>query len=404
MRVLLFANSAWCIYNLRRNLVRNLLRAGHSVIVVAPEDQYSQKLVELGAEHYGISLKPTNLNPVRELFALFSLLKTLRKIRPDFVFSFTIKCNVYAGICRPICGYAQVANVSGLGQGFDKSGLLNKVVCLLYKISLRGSQRVFFQNKEDLDFCISKRLVPFEICERIPGSGVDLNYFSPTIRKIGGNGNGNGNGSGQSRVFLMFGRLVPKKGYDDYLLAARVLKAKYGNQVEFRVLGIEDKNRAESRELLERLKQGHEEGSIVFYPETDDVLPQIREADIVVLPSRYNEGVPHCLLEALACAKPVITTDWKGCRETVVDGLNGALVPVEDPLVLSQEMDRMVEASDIRLFEMGRFSRELAEKKFDENLVIASYLRELQLSTRDATEEVEIRLPERRQLQQAAND
>jgi glycosyltransferase involved in cell wall biosynthesis len=368
MKVIIFGNSGWCLYNYRKNLICDLHKRGFKIIALSPLDAYAEKLKALDIEHIPIDLQPKSLNPLNELRTVWKLWTILREVKPDYVFSFTVKCNMYAGICRLFGKFEQVANVSGLGEVFDRPGIVNRVVCGLYKLGLSGAQRVFFQNREDLEFCVSRKLVRPTSCKRIPGSGVDLTRFSPALppRRAGG------------RTFLMFGRLIPRKGYDAYLEAARVLRARYGDRCEFLVLGIEDKNRAESTRLLERVKAAHLAGDVKYIPSKDDVLPIVEKADVVVLPSGYNEGVPRSLLEALACGKVIVTTDWKGCRETVEHGVNGELVPVGDVPALTKALENMILASDDEIRRMGIASRALAERKFDENIVITSYLDELQ--------------------------
>jgi glycosyltransferase involved in cell wall biosynthesis len=139
-------------------------------------------------------------------------------------------------------------------------------------------------------------------------------------------------------------------------------------------MGAADPQRAESLELLERVNGAHAEGIIRYLQSTDDPLPTIKESDVVVLPSTYNEGIPRSLLEALACGKPVITTDWKGCRETVEDGRNGFLVKPNDTKSLVAAFEAVAKKEADELLLMGRNSRELAERRFDERVVLDAYL------------------------------
>lgn len=367
MKILIFYNTAWYIYNFRQNLIRALQENGHTVCAISPYDEYVPRLKALGVEHYSLTLRPRSVNPFSEIFTLCELYRLLRSANPDIVFSFTIKCNIYAGLLKQLLGFRQVSNVSGLGEVFDRAGVVNSIVRLLYKISIGKTDRVFFQNREDLEMCVREKLVPEKIAQMIPGSGVDLVKFAPTgeiPRKI-------------ATRFLMLGRLVPKKGYDEFLLAAKELRGKYGDKVECIILGMRDENRAESIELHSRIVSASEAGHIQILQPTDNVLPIVQSADVVVLPSCYNEGIPRSLLEAMACGKAVITTDWKGCRETVREGENGFLVPVGDVRALTDAMEKMIISSDEKLFEYGARSRQLAEERFDERKVIGAYLGEI---------------------------
>lgn len=368
MKVIIFGNSGWCLYNYRRNLLLHLKEAGFNVIALTPDDLYAKKLRDLGVSHLPLELNPSGLNPLQEVKTVIALAKLLMKEKPDFLFSFTVKCNMYAGICSRFVEFDQVANVSGMGQVFDRKGVLNFIVRTLYRLSLAKAHRVFFQNDEDLSFCIENGLATTQNSKRIPGSGVDLRRFQSAPLPI----------EEGKRRFLMFGRLLPKKGYDLFLGAARELKPIYGDKVEFLVMGLEDPDRVESLELLARVKQADADGFVRFIPGEEDVYPIVRTVDVVVLPSSYNEGVPRSLLEALASGKAIITTDWKGCRETIEGGLNGVLVPVNDQEGLKNAITQIIDMPDDHLCAMGEFSRRIAERRFDEKLVINSYLGELQ--------------------------
>jgi glycosyltransferase involved in cell wall biosynthesis len=362
----IFYNSAWYIYNFRRNLIAELQNAGHKVVAISPVDEFVGKLEALGVVHYPLKMEPLNTNPLKELSGIFELFTLLRKIKPNFILSFTVKCNLYAGLCNLILPFKQIANVSGLGQVFDKNDLLNKIVCSLYRVALRKVTGIFFQNSEDLKLCLDRKLVPKDKCCLLPGSGVDLKFFMPISRP-----------PSPKRKCRMFGRLLPKKGYDLYLAAAGILRERFGDQVEFQLMGVPDEKRAASLELYQQTQKAQAAGFITLIPKRSDVRPVLQSADVIVLPSTYNEGIPRSLLEALGCGKPVITTDWKGCRETVVDGINGYLIAVNDLDALVSALEKMIVCSYEQLERMGHESRALAENRFDERLVLSEYLRRI---------------------------
>jgi glycosyltransferase involved in cell wall biosynthesis len=175
----------------------------------------------------------------------------------------------------------------------------------------------------------------------------------------------------------MFGRVIPKKGYNLFLEAARRIKQESSNKAEFWILGIQDTSRRESIELFRKILAYHDQKTITYIPPTDDVIPLIQQAHVIVLPSHYNEGVPRSLLEAMACGKPLITTDWKGCREAVDNGINGYLIKKEDLSSLIQAMKFFIHAQNDILYNMGMASRRKAEKEFDETIIISKYLAEI---------------------------
>lgn len=387
MKVALFGNSTWCLYNFRRELIEELIGRGHEVHAIAPHDatyddrlhdseSYRTKLIDLGAVFHPVPLTARGKNPLREAASLLSLYRTLRRIAPEVVLSFTIKCNLYTGFCRKLLRFHQVANVPGLGEAFARPGALRTLVSFMYRAAFRDVGAVFFQNREDLDYCLQQRLVPSHCARLIPGSGVSLAHFAPMPRA-----------ENTPRTFLMFGRLLPQKGYHEFIAAARRLKKRFGDKIEFLIQGFEDKNRPESAELLLAIQQAVRDGVVRYLPSAVDVRPTLRMADVVVLPSAYNEGIPRSLLEAMACGKPIITSDWKGCRETVqtgtsvgahgMSGANGTLIPPrnEEALVAAILSFMALDAATLRA--MGAASREFAVQRYDQRIVLQAYLSQL---------------------------
>jgi glycosyltransferase involved in cell wall biosynthesis len=368
MRVVILYNTSWYVYLLRRNLITTLQEAGCEVIVMAPRDNYTERLINLGARHVSIPLEPGSTNPLIELRAFNAIRRTLKLLRPDAVLSFTIKCNLYAGLCRRFTPFKQVANISGLGIAFERPGLMKNIATSLYKLALTPTDHIFFQNSDDLRSCARARLVTQERSRVVPGSGVDLSTFLPTTRK-----------AGLPRTFLMFGRLLPQKGYDLYLAAARRLREELGDTVTCWILGSADQERPESVKLLHRIQNAHALGDVRYLQSSDDVRPFLNESDVAVLPSTYNEGVPRSLLEAMASGKAIITTDWKGCRETVEHGRNGHLIPPHDGEALYQSMRHMATCPESELASFSCESRKRSEKLFDERIVLEAYLNALSL-------------------------
>lgn len=380
MRVVILYNTSWYVYLLRRNLITNLQDAGCEVIVVAPRDNYTSRLLKFGVRHVSIPLDPASTNPLTELRTFSAILRTLRILRPDAVLSFTIKCNLYAGLCKRFTRFTQVANISGLGIAFDQDGLMRRIAKSLYRLALHPTDHIFFQNTDDLHHCTNENLVPKNRSHLIPGSGVDLDAFTPTFRK-----------QSSPRTFLIFGRLLPQKGYDLFLKAAKQLRDECGDAAEFLILGAPDTTRQESLHLFDRIKSAHAEGTVRYLQNSDDVRPILNDVDVVVLPSTYNEGIPRSLLEAMACGKVIITTNWKGCRETVEHSVNGYLVPPHDQDALTAAMRKMIVCSEKELDSMGHASRLRAERLFDERFVLDAYLNALSLPLQSTTTPYDIR-------------
>ena len=362
MRIVILYNTSWYVFLMRRNLITSLIEAGHSVAVLAPPDAYTERVKRLGVTYIPLSLNPTGTTPTQELVTLIQIYQALHEIRPDAVLSYTIKCNLYAGLCRSHMNFRHVANISGLGQAFDSNSFSTFLIRQLYRRALTNTDTVFFQNKDDCHTLISQKIVTEAQSELIPGSGVDIERFRPLARP-----------ARPQRSFLMFGRLLPKKGFRAYIEAAAIMRERYGDRVAFWILGAPDYERPDSMELLEYIMAGHAQGAIRYLQSTDDVLPYIHDADVVVLPSTYNEGIPRSLLEALACGKPIVTTDWKGCRETVHHEHNGFLVTPRDIDSLVRALIQLIECPSEQLVAMGHQSRRMAVERFDERLVIDRY-------------------------------
>ena len=227
-KILLFGNSTWCLYNFRAGLISVLISRGYEVIALAPIDPtYNNKelikgLESLGAKFIEVPLLARSKNPFKEILSIYQICKIVKQIKPDIILTFTIKCNLYTGLCRLFVPCEQIANVPGLGEVFAKKDIAYRIVCLLYKLAFRNIKASFFQNKEDLDFCIENKLIKPSIGKLIPGSGVNLKNFVPQNKKS----------KDDPITFLMFGRLLPQKGYYDYLAAAYHLSKKYQRKVQ----------------------------------------------------------------------------------------------------------------------------------------------------------------------------
>lgn len=364
MRIVLVANTSWYIYNFRKNLIRALQKDGHEVFAIAPRDSHVGKLTALGVKHYDLKLSRRGKNPFREIASCIRLLRLLRATKPDVVLTYTVKCNLYTGLCRRFIRFEQIANISGLGEAFDGKGFVNRIVSGLYRLALAKSKRVFFQNYDDLQELSTRGLLPADVSEHIPGSGVDVEtYYPATLFR-----------NNRPRRFLMFGRLVPQKGYDLFLDVARTFHNARKGCAEFCIMGMVDESRKESRQLFRRILFLSEQGIVQCLEPRDKVIPILHDVDVVVLPSEYNEGVPRCLLEAMACGKPIITTDWKGCRDTVDHGVNGYLIQPGNREELEGCIRMLATISEKQLQEMGAASRRKAELQFAEKGVLRSYL------------------------------
>ena len=261
------------------------------------------------------------------------------------------------------------ALITGLGYAFQgadeknyKKSNLQKIMHKLYSVALASAHKVFFQNPDDEALFKSMGIIkPNASTTVVNGSGVDISEYSVqpfvTIDDI------------LIPRFLLIARLLGDKGVREYAQAAKIIKDKYP-QAQFDLVGwIDDNPDAIEQQELDRWIN---EGLFNFWGKLDDVKPAIAASSIYVLPS-YREGTPRTVLEAMAMGRPIITTDAPGCRETVIDGYNGYLVPVKAVEELAAAMERFIVNPEL-IIEMGKASRQLVEEKFDVDAVNQSML------------------------------
>ncbi len=378
MRIAIVANTSWYLYNFRLTLMQALAAAGHEVVAVGPTDDYVDKLIAAGIRHRTISLAGASVNPFSELRTVWALHRILRDEGIEVVLSYTPKGNIYSAMAAAMNGLPTVPNVSGLGRLFIRDSPLTWLVKKLYRFTFRRAVRVFFQNNDDLDMFVRLKLVVGDKATRLPGSGVNLARFLPTedagsSRDGKSLGTGDGNPErGAQFVFLLVARLLWDKGIGEYVEAARKVRKQYP-AVEFRLLGFLDVQNP-SAIPRHQIEEWETEGVVRYLGSTDDVVPHLRDADCVVLPSSYREGVPRTLLEAAAMAKPIITTDAPGCRDTVDDGETGFLCRLRDADDLADKVLAMIEMDREHFVAMGLRGREKMVREFDERIVIDRYL------------------------------
>lgn len=363
-KIIITANTTWNLVNFRSGLILKLVASGFDVIALAPEDGYGEQLERLGCRYISLAMDNKGTHPVHDFQLMLGFLKIFLREKPDVVLAYTVKPNVYASLAAQITGVSTINNISGLGTAFIRGGWMAALVSLLYRAGLRRSTRVFFQNDDDRTLFLEKGLVKRSQSDLLPGSGINLEHFNA-------NKYGSVDRTGDGLVFLTVARLLWDKGVREYIEAARIVKKQYP-ETRFQLLGFLDvKNQtAVPREEVEAWVQ---EGIVEYLGTSDDVRPFLAASDCVVLPS-YREGTPRSLLEAAAMAKPLIATDVPGCREVVTEGVNGFLCGVRNSNDLADKMLKLIAMPSELRMQMGCQSREIAETRFDEQIVIRKYL------------------------------
>lgn len=361
MKIAIFANTDWYIYNFRLNLIKSLKAEGFEIIAMGPGGKYSEKIKKDVDGYHELSLAGSSINPFSELYTLYHIRKILSSQNIDLVLSYTPKANIYASLVAYTLKCKVFVNVSGLGRVFIRETMLTRFVKMLYRLSFARADIVFFQNHNDRDFFLLNRFVEASRTMVLPGSGVDLERFAfSEERRKGGH-----------FVFLLVARMLWDKGVGEYVEAARQIK-RIRSEVKFFLLGSLDSHNPSTirREVVEGWVG---EGVIEYYEPTDRVENYLKVADCVVLPS-YREGTPRSLLEAASMGIPVITTDATGCRNVVEDGVTGYLCRTRDAEDLKEKMLKMLALSPAEREKMGVLGRRKMEREYDENIVINEYL------------------------------
>ena len=362
MKVILFANTDWYLYNFRRSLALALRDAGHEVLLVSPPGAYGARLQDLGFRWIAAPMERRSLNPLRELRLVLWLRRLVAAERVDLVHGFTIKCAVYGSLAARLARVgARVNAVAGMGYVFTSDDLkaraLRPVVRALLRLALDGrGARLILQNPDDVALFAQARLVNPALVRLIPGSGVDCERFLPASA---------GGDEAPLRV-LLAARLLWVKGLAEYVAAARELR-KQGRDIEFLLAGDPDPGNPAA--VPDDTLQGWvAEGLLRWLGHVDDMPALFASVDVVVLPS-YREGLPKGLIEAGASGLPLITTDVPGCREVVTDGVDGLLVPVKDSRALAEAIARLHDDPAL-CARLGKAAREKALAEFDEKIVI----------------------------------
>ncbi|WP_426267480.1 glycosyltransferase family 4 protein [Sphingomonas sp. LHG3443-2] len=356
--ILLVANSSWNLSHQRGGLIRAFEAEGRwPLAAVVPTGDAAVGSLPT----FEVPLIADGTAPLAELKSLVALIALFRQVQPRVVLGFTPKGNIYAGLAARATGRPFLPNVSGLGTGFIRGGLLLKVQAALYREAFRGLPTVFFQNRDDAALFEKMGLVRREQVKLIPGSGVDCRAFACSIPKDRPN---------EALRLLFVGRLLGDKGVRELAEAMRLLRPRYPKLEVTLVgeLGAANRTAISKQELDGWIA----DGLLTHAGHAKDVRPFIAAADAVILPS-YREGMPRALLEAAAMARPLLAADVPGCREIVRDGVNGLLFEVRSPQAVADAIERLIAAGPEQRRTWAKNSRTIAEEEYDERLVIDAY-------------------------------
>ena len=365
-RIAFVTNTSWSVYKFRLHLLQTLMDKGYEVYVLAPRDKYSAIFENLEGLTY-IELKKLKSKSisVTDDVRLYKELKNhYKQIRPDLIFHYTIKANIYGSLAAAHHGFAAISVITGLGYMFSVDGFYKMIASRLYRYALKKTKEVWFLNHDDRQAFVDHALVKQEKTFLLPGEGVDSHafYAAPYRQR------------GDTISFLLIARLIKHKGLYEFVEAARLLQQRQLS-VSCNILGFFEKDSAVavSQEEITRWEQ---EGVIKYLGATDNVIPFISEADCVVLPS-YREGMPLSLLEGASMCKALIATDVPGCRDIVRHEQNGFLCRNKDAGDLAKKMETYCRLLPAAKTKMGEIGREIVLKEFTSEIVTGIYLAKL---------------------------
>ncbi len=381
MKIALIGNDDFSMWHFRRGLIHELGKRGHEVCLLMPSGAFFKKFEDEGIRCIPLALKRF-MNPASDVLLLLRLVRILKRERFDLVHTMTIKPNIYGTLAATFAGIPRrVCLISGLGfmfaNGAAAPSLSQRVARLLYRLSLKFCSAAAFQNRDDLELFVSKALIERDKAILILSSGVNTDQFSrarATERDLDNARRLLSIEPGNLCVTLIAARLIWSKGVAEFVSAARALAADFPLWRFILVAPRDDASPdSVSREFLSSNPPPNLRVIDVFQT---DILPLQALSDIAVLPSFYPEGVPRSLLEALSLGVPVITTNTPGCRETVIEGKNGFLVPPRDAEALARKLAELMKSAELRK-SFGRESRILAEGRFSEQRVVEETLTKL---------------------------
>ena len=359
-KILIVANNSNGLYRFRRELIEQLVSKKYDVYISVPNGNAINEFEKLNSKVIKTAVDRRGINLFKDLKLFMTYVHMLREIKPDVVLSYTIKPNIYCGMACRLKKVKQLANITGLGTAFENGGILKKLLIFMYKIAMKKTKCIFFQNETNMNIFKDYKIVKGAY-KLIPGSGVNLGRFP--LEKYPKN---------DIIKFLFVGRIMKGKGIEEFLEAAKIIRNKYNN-TEFVILGSYDEDK-----YKEKIEEYVKKDIVKYKGFQSDVRKYMVESNCLILPS-YFEGLANVLLEAAATGRPIIASNIPGCKETIDNGENGYLVEVKSVDSLVEKIERFLNLSYEEQREMGLKGRRKVEKEFDRNIVVNAYMEEINL-------------------------
>ena len=359
-RILILSNHFITLYNFRKELINKLVQDGHDVYLSMPKSDRNSYFIDKGCKIIETPVDRRGINPIRDISLILNYIKLMRTVKPDIIFSYTIKPNIYGCIASSLTGNLQISNVTGTGGTFLKQNTISLIAKFLYKLSLKRSYKVFFQNNGDKDFFVKNNMVKDNFA-LLPGSGVNLEQYSVSSLP-----------SDNEVNFIFIGRVMEVKGIDQYLECARIIKNEHPN-TNFYIAGfIEDDK---YKEIIEEYQL---KGIVNYIGFQKDIKSWIEKCHCTILPSHGGEGVPNVLLESAAMGRICIASRISGSRDVVEEGVTGYLFEANNSRDLVNKVNKFLGMDYNSKFAMGLAGRRKVEKEFNRQIVIEAYLNELE--------------------------
>jgi glycosyltransferase involved in cell wall biosynthesis len=355
-KILFLSNHFIALYKFRKELIIELLNKGYDVYLAIPDSKENSYFSDLGCKITNVTIDRRGVNPISDIFLIIEYIKIFKRIKPDFILSFTIKPNIYGSIAARITKNKQICNITGTGATFLNKNILSFFVRMLYKISITKTYKIFFQNEDDLNYFEKNKMVN-QFYELIPGSGVNLDEynFKPITNY-------------NDFSFLFLGRIMRLKGIDDFLTAAKKIKSQNPN-ITFNVAGfIEEAKYEKTLEIYAK------EGIINYFGYQDDIQKMFSISNFLILPSHGGEGVPNVVLEALATGRICLVSNVSGAKDVIIEGYNGFLFEPENIKDLISQINKIINLKDVEINVLLHNGRKTVEEKFDRKIIINKYL------------------------------
>lgn len=358
-KVLFMVNRDFVLYNFRLELVERLLKEQYEVHICLPYGEKVDKMVEMGCKFIPIEIDKRGTNPIRDTKLMLDYYRIMKQVKPDMILMYTTKVDIYGGIVAGMLKIPYLLNVSGLGTAVEFESPLQKLMIFLYKLACKKAKCVFFQNQENLDFFLDRKMYDGKY-QLIPGSGVNLKKWELLEYP-----------KDETVEFMFVARVIKEKGIEEYLETAKQIRSEYPQTV-FHVMGPCD------GEYEQKLKEYEEAGYIKYHGMVQDTGEYLKNAHCAIHPSFYPEGISNVCLEAAASGRPVITTNRSGCRDTVDNGVTGYIFEQKNTEQLIGCVRKFMQMSNKERKQMGLAGREKMEKEFSREIVIKAYMKEIE--------------------------